>query len=703
MKRIKILLLLLTMCSAMPLFADSQQKPRDKNLLRTTDMAFFKTEEAKRIGDQVLLYQRVTGGWPKNINMVTPLNDEQKQNVLAEKSRLDDSTTDNGATNTQMIFLARLYQATKNKKYKEAFCKGVEYLLSGQYANGGWPQFWPKMRDYQIHITFNDDAMINTMTILRDVYMQKQPFNNKLTTKDLRAKAQAAFEKGVECILKCQIIVNGEPTVWCQQHDRENYLPAPARAYELPSFCSQESAAIVSLLMDIPNPSEAVKRSVNGAMKWFDKYKLTGLRVVRTGDKGSSDRNTTLIKDATGSPLWSRFYDLENCEPFVCDRDGIPRRHLEQIGVERRTGYGWYGDRPANLYPKYQEWAKANKIAHPLELHLEGKGANETGLINMDRISKPKLSDFDAVVNAGENIQAAIDKAPDNAAAPYKIYIRKGTYNQKVIIDKPNIVLVGEDKDSTTIVYAELSSSPTVKEYKGKSVEHGVVVLQNNANNCVISGLTIYNNYGSTVERTTAHQMAVFGRATRTIILNCNIKADGNDALSLWCKERGMYYHADLTIQCPGVDFICPRGTCYATRCKLTGNSRAILWHDGRGNIDNKFVLTNSVIDAESPTKLGRYHHDHQFFLINCHLSQNILDSNISYAYSDKVLDPCPWGQRTYYYGCLREGGHSGWLNNNLEEAKGQPKFYEITAKWTFDGQWDPEGVIRDLWNVLRY
>ena len=132
-----------------------------KNVLRETNMAFFKTAQAKQVGDQILAYQRITGGWPKNIDMVKPMSDEEMEKVLSEKTRQDDSTTDNDATNMQMLYLARLYQATKTAKYKEAFCQGVEYLLSGQYANGGWPQFWPKMRDYQIHITFNDDAMVN--------------------------------------------------------------------------------------------------------------------------------------------------------------------------------------------------------------------------------------------------------------------------------------------------------------------------------------------------------------------------------------------------------------------------------------------------------------------------------------------------------------------------------------------------------------
>ena len=91
----------------------------------------------------------------------------------------------------------------------------------------------------------------------------------------------------------------------------------------------------------------------------------------------------------------------------------------------------------------------------------------------------------------------------------------------------------------------------TVKEYNGKTVGNGVIVIQEGADDCVISGLTVYNNYGTVVEPgNTTHQMAVFGRATRTIIINSNIWADGNDALSLWAPDGGMYYHSDLYLRC---------------------------------------------------------------------------------------------------------------------------------------------------------
>jgi len=319
-----------------------------------------------------------------------------------------------------------------------------------------------------------------------------------------------------------------------------------------------------------------------------------------------------------------------------------------------------------------------------------------------------KVPKFDVVVKPGESIQAAIEQAPGNAVNPFKILVMNGVYNQSINVNRPNIVLIGENRDSTIVVLSEKDE----KSNKGaiESPMSGTVVqIQKNADDCIISGFTLHNNFEAKRTATmeahqVPHRMTVRGLATRTIIINCKILSNGNDALALWAPESsGMYYHADLDIICPGVDFICPRGWCYATRCNFYGDSRAMIWHDGRGDKNKKIVITNSTFDAKSPTLLGRYHHDAQFYIINSKMSNNILDGNIHYAYSDKVLDPCIWGQRTYYYGNTRDGGHSGWLNNNLQEAPNSPVCNEITAKWTFDGKWDPELKIRELWSFLAY
>ena len=250
---------------------DNESYPKEwKQIARMEQDSFFLTDEARRIAENVLAFQRCTGGWPKNIDMARRMNDKELAKVIKDKSRRDDSTIDNNATTAQMIFLARLYRQTKDIRYRDAFLQGVEYLLSGQYENGGWPQFWPGPRGYQVHITFNDDAIVNTLNMIRDMMNHKAPYEDDLIDKALCVRLGKAFNKGIECILATQIIKDGEPSVWCQQNDRETLKPAPARAYELPSYCSAESAGIVRLLMELPAPDARVKRAVHGAMKWFD-------------------------------------------------------------------------------------------------------------------------------------------------------------------------------------------------------------------------------------------------------------------------------------------------------------------------------------------------------------------------------------------------------------------------------------------------
>lgn len=699
-------LLMLCLLAYTSLLAQSAKRPMRYNPMRETSANFFQSDEARRIGDQVLLYQRVTGGWPKNIDMARRLTNDELAKVQQDKQRTDDSTIDNDATTTQMIYLARLFEQTGDTRYSEGFVRALEFLLSGQYENGGWPQFWPNPHGYQVHITFNDNNHSNTLNLFRSVIAQETPYGKGLTDQQMRDRLQEAVDRGIEIILRTQIMVKDKSTVWCQQHDRETLLPAPARAFELPSYCTAESAGLVRLLMSLPNPDKRIKAAVHGAMKWFDTYKLTGLRIERSGSRQDLySQDTRLVKDASAAPLWARFYDLEYTEPFVCDRDGIARRHLEELGFERRNGYGWYNQSAAALYPIYEEWANKYDPKHKVKISLETPGANQNGTIDMFRRPVLEPKNYDVVVRPGQSIQAAIEKAPTKPTEPWKILILKGTYNEKVIIDRPNIVLVGEDRDETKLILAETGKTQTIREYNGQKVGNGVIVLQEGADDCVISGLTVYNNYGTEVDPgNTTHQMAIFGRATRTIVINCNVWADGNDALSLWAPNGdGMYYHSDLELRCPGVDFLCPRGWCYATRCHFIGDSRAIIWHDGRGDKSKKLVITNSTFDAKSPTKLGRWHHDSQFFLVNCKMSKNILDSNIQYAYSDKVLDPCPWGERIYFLNCSREGGHSGWMKDNIMDCGQELYYYSTTANWTFDHKWDPEQRIRDLWKWLAY
>ena len=156
-----------------------------------------------------------------------------------------------------------------------------------------------------------------------------------------------------------QVIVDGKKTVWCAQHDEVSLAPTSARAYEKISLSGSESVGIVRFLMDIKNPSPAVTEAVKSAVAWFERSKISGIKIVDKADptmpKGV-DR--VVVEDNQAAPVWARFYDIKTNRPIFCGRDGIIKFTLAEIEHERRTGYRWYINNPTDLlnreYPAWQ-------------------------------------------------------------------------------------------------------------------------------------------------------------------------------------------------------------------------------------------------------------------------------------------------------------------------------------------------------------
>lgn len=314
---------------------------------------WYGSEESVKIAENVLLYQRDPGGWPKNIAIHKPLSEAEKAKVNDDKG-LNDAIFDNSATTTEMKFLARMFNKTNNEAYKESFNRGMKFILDAQYENGGWPMFYPLRKGYYTHITFNDNAIVNILGMLRDINSNKSLYSSVITPEYL-SRSMTAYLKGIECILKTQIIINGKPTVWCAQHDENTFLPAKARSYELPSFSGAESVGIIKLLMEIPDPSPEIIKSVHGAIEWLDSHRIKNTKWESfTNKEGLKDRR--IVSDPKAGDMWARFYDLETELPYVCDRDGIKKKTLEEIGYERRNGYSWYTTAPQEVIDKYPAW-----------------------------------------------------------------------------------------------------------------------------------------------------------------------------------------------------------------------------------------------------------------------------------------------------------------------------------------------------------
>lgn len=323
------------------------------------------TAKSLQVAETILLYQRNTGGWPKNYDESRALSNDDKKKILTEKGRVD-STFDNGATHSEMKRLAEAYSGTSNARYKDAFIRGLDFTLAAQYENGGWPQFYPKPSGYHAHITFNDGAMIGVMRLLKAVAQGEAPY--EFVDRRRRERCLKAVERGVKCILACQIKVDGKLTAWCAQHDAETFVPRKARSYELPSISGSESVGIVRFLMEIDEPPTQVIDAIQQAITWFDAAKLTGIRQVRKMDKSlPRGWDKVVVNDPSAPSLWARFHEIGSNKPIYCSRDGVPKETLAEISYERRNGYSWLGNRASSLltknYPVWQsKWAPGNNV-----------------------------------------------------------------------------------------------------------------------------------------------------------------------------------------------------------------------------------------------------------------------------------------------------------------------------------------------------
>jgi pectinesterase len=666
-------------------------------------VTFVKLFSQDLVADNMLLFQRNCGGWSKHyqekkVDYKKEYSIEEKA-LITDESNRNDATIDNEATSKEIKYLIKIYHKTKEKKYLRAAENGIKYLLKMQYKNGGFPQFYPDLSSYKHCITYNDNAMINALNVLYDISKKANGFD--VVDANFFKPSKIAVQKGVDCILKTQVKVKGKSTVWCAQHNEKTLKPAKARAYELPSLSGSESVGIVKFLMKQDNQSVQVKKSIEAAIEWFNKSKIIGYKYEDIPDSTlPKGRDRGIIPEA-GNVLWARFYDIETNQPFFCGRDGIKRKNVSEIEYERRNGYAWYGSWAKDLLEKeYHIW-KANFSRNDATKSDERKEKSKSLLTlqTLPRGVKKLIVDINGKGDF-KTIQEAINSLSDSSSTARIIFIKNGIYKEKIFLEKNNVILEGEDKDKTV-----LSQAIARDEWRCSNADDwGVATLNLKGSDITLQNLTIENSYGfdnnkditiacaiDTAKhekkvRKDGHQMALRSfNTTRLKVINCKLKAFGGDTVSPWNVEEGMFYFKDCVME-GGVDFYCPRGWAYAENCTFIAHTgSASIWHDGSKYEDSKTVLKQCTFKGFEGFKLGRYHRDAQFFLIDCSFAKEMADTNI---YRVKTTNNIQWGDRIYYYNCHRDSGDYKWFENNLDKAKQKPNAANINAAWVFGDRW---------------
>jgi PelA/Pel-15E family pectate lyase len=210
---------------------------------------------------------------------------------------------------------------------------------------------WPLQGGYHDAITYNDNAMLNVLALLRDVSKTNSEF--AFVPKKYGRRAAISLRQGTACILATQIDVAGRRTVWCQQHDMLTLQPASARNYEMPSQASSESADLMIFLMEQPDPGPELIAAINDAATWFEKTKINDLAY-----KFDAKQGRQLVPAPGNGPIWARDYELGTDRPIFGDRDRSIHDNVNEISKERRNGYAWYNPAPERALEQYADWKK---------------------------------------------------------------------------------------------------------------------------------------------------------------------------------------------------------------------------------------------------------------------------------------------------------------------------------------------------------
>lgn len=310
--------------------------------------SWFRTETGGRFAASILSFQTPSGGWSKHVDYSAGARAPGMSFFSENDSWSFIATIDNNSTTEQIRFLARAYDETGEERYRASLLRAFDYLFAAQYPNGCWPQVYPLSGGYHDAATFNDDATVNVLKILRDIARGR--LAKSVVSEELRARAAGALQRGVDCLLAAQVVVGGRRTIWAQQQDPLTLAPVGARSYEHASLAG-ESAGVTEFLMDVPNPSAGVVEAVHAAVDWFKAHAVRG--VAYDPDKG--------IVEAPGAgPVWPRMSEIGTNRPIFSNRDGVILYDYKKL-TDRATGYAWFTSEPAAVLVEYERWA----LRHP--------------------------------------------------------------------------------------------------------------------------------------------------------------------------------------------------------------------------------------------------------------------------------------------------------------------------------------------------
>lgn len=247
-------------------------------------------QAAKEAASALVKGQNDLGGWEHKIYFDQP---------KGKRVSFDDNQTQSAIS-----FLMALDQEIDQPELTQAIEKALAMMLESQLDNGGWPHQYPWQGNYHDYATFNDQGINDCIRVM----IEANTFYNNEAYRNSLAK--------VGRFIMISQLPPPQPG-WAQQYN-EFLQPAWARSFEPPAVCPSASVHNINSIIDLYEFSgnKSYLEAIPDALKWLKESELPNGK-------------------------WGRFLELGTNKPLYYDRGRIRVESMEDLSLERRTGYAY--------------------------------------------------------------------------------------------------------------------------------------------------------------------------------------------------------------------------------------------------------------------------------------------------------------------------------------------------------------------------
>jgi hypothetical protein len=235
-------------------------------------------------------------------------------------------TFDDYSTTEATRFFLRLYDVTKEERYRAVVMKALDHILRAQYPDGAWPQRFPDAEadhDYSAARTFNDDVTYDCIKILLEAHARLG-----------EERYHAAATAGMKFYLRAQL--PAPQAGWAQQYGAD-LKPVWGRPFEIGTVCSTQTLENIAHLFEFFTITGDMKylAAVPAALDWLEASRIPGASgFTHTGFYEMGTNRPIYIKQ-TGTTIddvrYAETYEKEGCYPYAhevtVDVEGLRREY----------------------------------------------------------------------------------------------------------------------------------------------------------------------------------------------------------------------------------------------------------------------------------------------------------------------------------------------------------------------------------------